>query len=242
MLPSPIISNSASGEIIGGLQTQFGTVDYASFQSVRVPFYSYNTYPVAGVSVLNFFGSIAGQPSITTQDTNIPKAGSFGQSHFLLKSIGMDIRIGNDPFSTFDGTDASTLASDMLLGFVNAGVLRFSIASRDFLLIPKPFQYLPPLSANIIATTAGITALTAPLSNVAGTLTSDTPIVTQTIERQNAFIVDPQIFIPAEQQFSVTLEFPTGQVPVISTGVVNDSTNPLKVGVWLDGVWLRPMQ
>ena len=111
MLPSPIISNSASGEIIGGLQTQFGTVDYASFQSVRVPFYSYNTYPVAGVSVLNFFGSIAGQPSITTQDTNIPKAGSFGQSHFLLKSIGMDIRIGNDPFSTFDGTDASTLAS-----------------------------------------------------------------------------------------------------------------------------------
>jgi hypothetical protein len=31
-------------------------------------------------------------------------------------------------------------------------------------------------------------------------------------------------------------------VPVLATNVVNDSTNPLKVGVILDGLLLRPVQ
>jgi hypothetical protein len=48
--------------------------------------------------------------------------------------------------------------------------------------------------------------------------------------------------IEAEQQFNVKLSFPSGVVPVLATNVVNDSTNPLKVGVILDGLLLRPVQ
>jgi hypothetical protein len=54
--------------------------------------------------------------------------------------------------------------------------------------------------------------------------------------------VDPNILIEAEQQFNVKLSYPSGLLPVISTGVANDSTNPLKVGVILDGLLLRPVQ
>jgi hypothetical protein len=242
-MPDPIIANTMSGDIISGLQTRFGSVDYSSFQSVRAQYYSYVTYNTAGVTQLNFFGSTAGQPGITLQDTNIPKTGSFGQQHFLIKSIGTHIKFKNtDDLTAFDGTDASTIASDMLFGFVNAGFLRFSIAARDFLQLPKPFQYAPPLAGNTLVNVSGITGLTAPLTAAAGTLTSDTPYVTQTIDRANCFRLDPNILVEAEQQFSVTIEFPTGSVPVIATGIFNDSTNPLKIGVWLDGVILRPMQ
>jgi hypothetical protein len=60
--------------------------------------------------------------------------------------------------------------------------------------------------------------------------------------RSNVYFVDPNILIEAEQQFNVSLQFPSGIVPVLATNVVNDSTNPLKVGVILDGLLLRPVQ
>lgn len=241
-MPVPVVQNNMSDEIISGLQTRFGSIDYSQFQSLRYQFYSYVTYPTAGATQLNFFGTTVGSPNITLADTNMPRTGSFGQQHFFLKAIGTRIKLKTNDLSAFDGTDASTIASDYLLGFLNAGVLNFTIGARPFLQLPKPFQYAPPISGQSISTTAGITALTAPLSNVAGTLTSDTPYVTQTIDRSNCFRLDPNILIEAEQQFQVTIDFPSGIVPVIGTGIANDSTNPLKVGVYLDGVLLRPLQ
>jgi hypothetical protein len=241
-MPVPVTQNNMSDEIISGLQTRFGSIDYSQFQSLRYQFYSYVTYNTAGVTQLNFFGTTVGQPGITTADTNMPRTGSFGQQHFFLKSIGTRIKLKTNDLSAFDGTDASTIASDYLFGFLNAGVLNFSIGARPFLQVPKPFQYLPPISGQAITNVAGITALTAPITNAAGTLTSDTPFVTQTIDRTNTFRFDPNILIEAEQQFSITIDFPSGTVPVIGTGIANDTTNPLKVGVYLDGVLLRPLQ
>ena len=68
------------------------------------------------------------------------------------------------------------------------------------------------------------------------------PWVTQTKMRYNVYFVDPNILIEAEQQFNVKLSYPSGLVPVIANAVANDSTNPLKVGVILDGLLLRPVQ
>ena len=241
-MPVPV-ANTMSNEIISGLQTRFGSIDYSQFQSLRYQFYSYVTYNTAGVTQLNFFGTTTGSPGVTLADTNMPRTGSFGQQHFFLKSISTHIKLAKtNDLSAFDGTDASTIASDFLFGFLNAGVLQFGIGARPFLQVPKPFQYLPPISGNSLVNVAGISALTAPISNVLGTLTSDTPFVTQTVDRNNVFRFDPNILIEAEQQFSCTIDFPSGIVPVIGTGIANDSTNPLKVGVILDGVLLRPLQ
>jgi hypothetical protein len=237
-----------SESIISAASQKFGVIDYSRWQAIRWQWYSYVTYPTAGASELNFFGQVAGQAGVTLQDTNLPKAGSFGQTHFQLKSISTDIQIRNndvDGFTLAAGVantlDTFALASDFLNGFVQAGVLEFSVGARPFATIPKPFMYAPPPGSpndydNSYANQ--ITAVpTAGTSQVVGL-----PWVTQTKMRSNVYFVDPNILIEAEQQFNVKLSYPSGLLPVISTGVANDSTNPLKVGVILDGLLLRPVQ
>jgi hypothetical protein len=237
-----------SESIISAASQKFGVIDYSRWQAIRWQWYSYVTYPTAGASELNFFGQVAGQAGVTLQDTNLPKAGSFGQTHFQLKSISTDIQIRNndvDGFTLAAGVantlDTFALASDFLNGFVQAGVLEFSVGARPFATIPKPFMYAPPPGSpndydNSYANQ--ITAVpTAGTSQVVGL-----PWVTQTKMRSNVYFVDPNILIEAEQQFNVKLSYPSGLLPVIATGVANDSTNPLKVGVILDGLLLRPVQ
>lgn len=244
-MASPFVnSGSKDTMIVSGLQTQFGTIDYSRWQAQRAEFYSWATYPEAGGNQFVFFGNAlganVGATTLTYEDTNMPRAGSFGQVHFLIKSIHTDIRIADLGLNTYAGTDATTLASDFLMGFVNAGVLNFSIGARPFLTLPKPFQYAPPLAGRVRATGAGLTAVTA-----VGPLTAyqtDQPMVTQLDDRDQAFRFDPSLLVEAEQQFSVSIDFPSGLVPVIATSITDNTTNPLKIGVFLSGVVLRPMQ
>jgi hypothetical protein len=240
-----------SESIISAASQKFGVIDYTRWQAIRWQWYSYVTYPTSGTSELNFFGQVAGQAGVTLQDTNLPKAGSFGQTHFQLKSISTDIQLLNNDVDGFTlanqvaggavGIDTQALASDFLNGFVQAGVLEFSVGARPFATIPKPFMYAPPPGSpndynNSYANQ--ITAVpTAGTSQVVGL-----PWVTQTKLRNNVYFVDPNILIEAEQQFNVKISYPSGALPVIANSVVNDSTNPLKIGVIFDGLLLRPVQ
>ena len=243
-----------SESIISAASQKFGVIDYTRWQAIRWQWYSYVTYPTAGVGELNFFGQVAGQAGVTLQDTNLPKAGSFGQTHFQLKSISTDIQLGNNNVDGFTLAnqvlntatpalpfDNFALASDFLNGFVQAGVLEFSVGARPFATIPKPFMYAPPPgSPNDYSNSYAnqITAVpTTGTSQVVGL-----PWVTQTKLRNNVYFVDPNILIEAEQQFNVKISYPSGALPVIANSVVNDSTNPLKIGVIFDGLLLRPVQ
>lgn len=235
-----------SQAIISAAAGRFGTIDYSRWQAIRWQWYSYVTYPLAGASELNFFGNVAGQAGVTLADTNLPKAGSFGQTHFLLKTISTNIKIPQNDLTLFNRAniatiDAQTLASDYLNGFVQAGVLEFNIGARPFAVIPKPFQYAPgcgtePNFANAYVNDPGA----APLGDVV----VGTPVVTQTQTKANCYVCDPNILIEAEQQFDVRIRFPSGLVPVIATGPVTNASvaQTLKIGVVLDGVLLRPMQ
>lgn len=242
-MATPQLTLTPSTEIIAGLQTRFGSIDYSRWQSVRAEFYSYITYPLAGAASFTFFGNAiggnVGATTLTTEDTNMPRAGSFGQQHFLIKSIHTSIRIADEKLSAYVGTDATTLASDYLMGFVNAGVLNFTIGARPFLQLPVPFKFAPPLSSSARSRAANPTSTTGgpPSTGFIG----DYPAVTQTSNRSNIYRLDPNILIEAEQQFGVSIDFPTGLVPLNATSVVNNDTNPLKVGVTLSGVLLRPM-
>jgi hypothetical protein len=222
------------------LQGKYGSADYSNWQSVRRRFYSFITYPEAGQAVLTFFGSALGQNGITLEQTNMPKAGSFGQVHFLLKSIATAIKINTWPLTAYDGTDASTLFSDFIMGFVQAGEMDFSINQRPFAQIPKPFLYAPPFHGSEQVFSAGVLNLTAgtPVTVFIG----PPPYCTQTRNKDGIYQVDPNIMIEAEQQFSMSISFPSGLVPVLGTGVTDDTTNPLKVGVILDGIEFRPLQ
>jgi len=255
-----------SESIISAASQRFGVIDYSRWQAIRWQWYSYVTYNEAGVGELNFFGQVAGQSGVTLQDTNLPKAGSFGQTHFQLKSISTDIQIASNDVDGFTLANQATLdtrsiASDYLAGFVQAGVLQFSVGARPFATIPKPFQYAPPpgspldldnsyvnqfQATTLDAAGAATTFATNPQTNaVAARRSSDVvgvPWVTQTKMRSNVYFVDPNILIEAEQQFNVKISFPSGNVPILATNVVDDTTNPVKIGVILDGLLLRPVQ
>lgn len=230
-----------SQTIISAAAARFGTIDYSQWQAIRWQWYSFIQYPTAGASELIFFGNVLGQSGVTLADTNLPKAGSFGQQHFLLKSISTMIRLpSNDLDSmTVAAPDANTLASDFLNGFVQAGVLDLSIGSRPFAVIPKPFQYCPSAAAEAQIANSYVNRITAvPAGNDLVT----PAVVTQTKRRANVYRTDPNILIEAEQQFECKIKFPSGAVPIIGTGVATAGSTALtlKVGVVFDGVLLRP--
>ena len=237
-----------SESIISAASQKFGVIDYTRWHAIRWQWYSYITYPSAGSTELNFFGQVAGQAGVTLQDTNLPKAGSFGQTHFQLKSISTDIQIASNDVDGFTRANQATLdtralASDFLGGFVQAGVLRFSVGARPFATIVKPFQYAPPPGSPLDYDNTYVNQISAaPVPAAGAAQVVGVPWITQTKMRSNVYFVDPNILIEAEQQFNVSLQFPSGIVPVLATNVVNDSTNPLKVGVILDGLLLRPVQ
>jgi hypothetical protein len=237
-----------SESIISAASQRFGVIDYSRWQAIRWQWYSYVTYPSAGSTQLTFFGQVAGQAGVTLQDTNLPKAGSFGQTHFQLKSISTDIQIAANDVDGFTranqaSLDTRALASDYLGGFVQAGVLNFSVGARPFATIVKPFQYAPPPGSPLDLGNSYVNQISAaPIPAAGAAQVSGVPWVTQTKMRSNVYFTDPNILIEAEQQFTVTLDFPSGVVPVLATNVVNDTTNPLKVGVIFDGLLLRPVQ
>jgi hypothetical protein len=237
-----------SESIISAASQKFGVIDYSRWQAIRWQWYSYVTYPSAGTTELNFFGQVAGQAGVTLQDTNLPKAGSFGQTHFQLKSISTDIQIAANDVDGFTranqaSIDTRALASDYLGGFVQAGVLNFSVGSRPFATIVKPFQYAPPPGSPLDLDNTYVNQISAAPNPAAGaSAVVGVPWVTQTKMRSNVYFVDPNILIEAEQQFNVRLSYPSGVVPVLATAVVSDSNNPLKVGVIFDGLLLRPVQ
>jgi hypothetical protein len=183
---------------------------------------------------------------VTLQDTNLPKAGSFGQTHFQLKSISTDIQLLVNDVDGFTLANQATLdtralASDYLNGFVQAGVLEFSVGARPFATIPKPFQYAPPPGNPLDYNNSYANQIGA-VPTASNPVVVGLPWTTQTKRRDNVYFVDPNILIEAEQQFNVKLSYPSGFVPIIANNVVNDSTNPLKIGVIFDGLLLRPVQ
>ncbi len=235
-----------SQEIVEYLQRTYGSANFKQLQTLRQQFYSYVTYPVAGTPNLNFFGTALGNGGETLQTTNLPKANSFGQVHFLLKSIQFQFHIGDPGINTWDasGLDANTLVSDFLMGFMTAGFFSLKIQNRDFIQLPLPFQYLGFNGGSIKKLTAGVRQLTLTEAspNTYLTLTSSQPAAEVASKEKGAYQVDPNILIEAEQNFQCSISFPDGAVPVISTGIVVDATNPLKVGIIFDGIVFRPMQ
>lgn len=238
-----------SDVFISALSQKFGTVDYNRWQLIRWQWYGYTTYPTAGATQLNFFGNAVGQGTTTLADTNLPKSGSFGQQHFLLKTIATTLRVNDLDLSSFTAANVATadsrsLASDILHGFVQSGVLQFNIGSRPFATIPKPFMYCPPSTSRALFEPAHVPKFAAAAAN-ASDIAVGIPDVRVHDYRSNVYRFDPNLLIEAEQQFEVKITFDSGAIPVIATGLtppIDNTTNPLKVGVILDGYLLRPRQ
>lgn len=227
-----------SEQFLRYMQATYGSANFSQWQSLRKQFYSFIQYPTAGSNQFNFFGfSVSGTAGQNRQYTNMPKAGSFGQNHFLLKSIQTSyyLSAATDMFTVPTVADANNASADFLHGFVRAGMMEFNIGGKMYAQIPRPFLYTPPADGEVTE----VAALT---STFAGTGTADSSLVSYADlnrNRNNRYLVDPNILIEAEQAFDLEINYPSGSVPIIAT--TKYSTN-LYIGVILDGILFRPTQ
>lgn len=233
-----------SEQALAYLQQRYGSANYNSWQSLRREFWSTQEYLLAGQAQLVFFGDAMGAGGITQQRTNMPKAGSFGQAHFLLKSIQMDFHTADYGISEAFTVDASTIYSDLINGVFQAGVMELDIGGRLYAQVPKPFLYCPPGGGRIEQHVGGINALTlvegAP-NTWPGTLIDHNPAADLLSDHEGLYVVDPNILIEAEQNFQVRLNYPQGALAILATTPIT-ADNDLFVTCKLDGILFRPVQ
>jgi len=229
--------------MISRLQQRYGTFDPGRDQTVRQPFWSFVKYPQAGASSLTFFGNSIGSTG-NLQLTNLPRQNDLGLQHLQIKCLRTAYFIASQDVLNFDGTDASTLYSDLINGIFQCGVLVVKMGQREELIMTKPFLNCPPADGRLSVKSAGLTALTlvegAP--NTFGSSVSAPPHGDLITRKENAYIIAPDIVLEPGQSFQVNINFPSGTLPVIADGVIDDDTNPLYVGVIFDGIIWRPVQ
>ena len=227
--------------IIQSLQQNIGTAQYSSWQTTRATFWSFLNYPAAGQTAFNFFSfATGGAAPVNLQYTNMAQGGALSQQFLLIKAIKTYYYLStlksmlSAPLSGGNYADANNPAADFLYGFCQAGYLTLTIGSKNFIQIPRPFLYAPPAD--------GSTALTTGFGQtIAGGGQNDTLIASADLNRdKNAvFLTDPNIFLEAQQSFSVAVNFDSGAIPLINS---NNLTNNFFIGVALDGILYRPIQ
>lgn len=232
-----------SERFLAYMQERYGSANFSKWQQIRKQFYSYILYPQAGSTQLNFFGfGINGSGTQGRQFTNMPKAGSFGQVHFLLKQIRCKILMLDSSLSVpTAATDVTNSAADFINGFLQAGMLNLSIGDKKYLELPRPFLYAPPADGQIELAPAAMTfTLTEGTPNTQLNTVNGIPYAMQSRRSESGYLVDPNILIEAEQAFELSIGYPSGAVPVIATTPYTASN--FAVGVSLDGILFRPVQ
>ncbi len=226
------------------MQSKYGSANFSSWQSLRKQFYSFINYPAAGATQFNFFGfAVSGTAGQNRQYTNMPKAGSFGQNHFLLKALSTAYYFSTavDMIGLATAVDTSNVPADILHGYAQAGVLTFNIGGKLYAQIPRPFLYTPPADGEVTEVDAKMLTFT---------LTEGTPNVMNAVDMLvssadlnrcalNQYVMDPNILIEAEQAFDLQIGYPSGAIPIIASGKV---TTNMFIGVILDGILFRPVQ
>lgn len=222
-----------SDRILAQLQAQFGTMQPGKLQALRKQFYSYVVYPLAGANQLNFFGQAVGNAGATLEDTNMPVQGSFGTSAFLIKGIQCNYRLSGGFYAAaFAGTDATAFETEILGGLFKGGVLELLVNAKSYIQITQPFFQAPPADGRTRMYNQG--QMDANTSVVPGANLSS--------RSENRYISDPEMFIAPQQNFSLSIGYPSGAIPVRATGIIDAGANTLRVGVELDGIEFRPVQ
>lgn len=227
---SPFSQYTQSARTIAQLQAQFGTMQPNKLQALRKQFYSFISYPLVGSNQLNFFGQAVGNSGATLEDTNMPVQGSFGTSAMLIKAIYCSYKLFDYELVAYDGLDANCFEVELLNGLFNAGVLTLTVNAKDYAQIQFPFLQAPPADGRTHMYNVG-----GPAANTWGP--ADVALSSRC---ENRYICDPEIFIAAQQNFACSISYPSGQIPIRSTGIVT-AGNPLRVGVILDGIEFRPV-
>ena len=148
-------------------------------------------------------------------------------------TFGIDYR---NTVTTYASDATSGLWADIVNGFVQAGYMRLSVGAKDFVTIPKPFLYAPPADGRSVRYINRYNNTAVPALSIGA------PYAELHRAAENQYMVDPELYIDFQENFRVTVEYPSGAVTRIGTTSLPSTAGNLYVGVILDGVEFRPVQ
>lgn len=237
-------AGTTSDDILAAIQEQYGTQRYNQQKSSRWPYYSYANYPLAGTNALQFFGQNMAQAPNGTLDTNIEEPGNLGNYSYFIQAIYFDLRILNPvtPQPNVYTTDATAIYSDVVHGLTQAGYWELKIGTNTWDMCPFPLKYSPPGDGQIRMETSNAFAFSqAGMSPFAVTAAQNFGCYAD-LERRawRRRILKNPLFLAPQQNFTASIRFDSGAVPIIATTPINSGT-VAAVGCWFDGTRYAPI-
>jgi len=196
----------------------------------RQSLYDFTTYAAAGQTSLTFFQNPVGQNGKTRADTNLDNAGQLPSGkNFLVTSIEVMLFPGVLPST--ESEDVALTASEFINDVYTvqkSGYLDLFVLSKSFL-TEAPIGRFPP------KTRLEVDAAAAAASE-AGTVGTNNLLVEHAYASMSGrpYFVDPNITLISNQNFNVTLNWPT-VVPL-------PSGENARIGIVMDGLMYRSSQ
>ena len=229
--------------VLRTLQGRIGSADWSKWQIHRWQFYDYVRYTAAGVAQLTFFANPLGSTdpvsalAKTLEQTNVPKARTFGQVYFIINQIRTHIMIvprARQVAAVTNVTDwlfvaAHTALTTLINDLSHQGVLNIKIGQKDYFDIDQPFTNCPPGFGIHINQWCGVTAATA----------GAVKVFRQSPNAEDVYDVSPPQMVEPEQTIEATIDFPNGNTPSIA-GLVGPPV--VDIGLIFDGYIARPAQ
>lgn len=191
-------------------------------EAIFQPLYDYQTYAAAGQTSLSFFQIPIGQSSKTIADTNMESAGQLpSPKTFMVQAIEVAFFSGVTP-STHGAQAAAEYVNDVN-AIHKSGHLQLFIGSKP---------YLDEAPIGVFPQSWGMGGFAA----VADTTTAaaDSQTLIQYARTVGRLYEIPPLYIPSNQNFKVTLDWPTA--------VATPSTVAGRIGVRLLGTLYRESQ
>lgn len=203
------------------------------YEGVRQTLYDYQTYAAAGQTMLQFFQVPLGQAGKTIEDTNMDQAGALPTpKYFLVESIeiyfysGVSIAgLQNDVLANLTATSYS----NDVKAVGEAGALTYFIGSKNYLQ-EAPLNRFPPKTCLKTEGAYGLQTKQAAAADNATALTYDYAVFSG-----RPYYINPATLLIPTQNFKVSLEWPSGVVPL-------PSTVDGRIGIVLDGILYRQSQ
>lgn len=229
-----------SVQILSQIQSKIGSANWSDWGIYRWQWYDYVRYPGAGTQELLFFVNPLGSTDPTSalqktlEQTNSPKARSFGQTFYIITQIRTHVHLlpkkrqvsalANDADLLYTTIGAMGNAFVDLLG---AGVLQIQIGQKDYFEEEKPFRRCPPGFGPKIYNHA--------------CLSTTCNWHQQSRNQDDVFAITPAQMIEPEQTLTAGIVFPEG-IPAVFTDLVNSATPAIDIGLIFDGYIVRPAQ
>lgn len=199
--------------------SQYNPNRAGAVEAIWQPFYDFQTYPTTGQTQLQFFQVQNGSGGKTFADTNMTNQGVFPAPTMFLVT-GLQVVFFPGATASQVGTAAARALNNIIdtIAVANSAWLEFSIGSKVYLRDAPIGKFAPNFTVQVFGNIngAGNTgSADVQFARAAGRYYDITPFV-----------------IPTQQNFLVTLNWPTAQT-VVTQG---------RIGVIMDGFYYRQSQ